>query len=374
MIKKARIIPLVPVDWGEEEQRDVTLLELTTTDGITGLGSAYTGTNAVKEALGTYQQNRALNSATDDERIMANSAVDMALWDIKGKQQNKPISDLLGTRHHDRILAYATLDVKITNAERGDQIEQDIRKILTLGFKAVKICIDFFGYRDGTKTEEEWDAFETAHLRHLRDIVGPDIRLMIDIFGSDPIWPNGYDWALGTARKLEALDFFWMEEPLPPRATDDFARLSQETDILITGGEDFVQLKDFEDQAQARALNVIQPDMTRMGGITPTHHIQRLAHEVGMDLVPHGWNTAVGCAADLQLMSTTPKDRLCMIEFMPTWHLMEPLVGDPFALDEAGRIKVPTGPGLGVALNQEMIEKREGVFGCEQGIIEVNFQ
>lgn len=370
-IAKARIIPLSPVDWGEGLTKDATLLELTTKEGITGLGSAYTGPGELLEALDAYHQNPELLNKVQDNRITPNSAIDIALWDIQGKIAQKPISDLLGKKQHDRILAYATLEIHITKAQKAGVFEQRIRALMDLGFKAIKLSIDMYGYRNSSKSEQEWDAFETGFLTQAREIVGPNFTLMLDVFGSDPNWPNDYNWALGTAKKLEELDFLWFEEPLAPTALEDFTKLTKATKIAVSGGEGFILLKDFEKLATGKSLNVIQPDCTRMGGLTPLHAIKMLANRNNIDLIPHGWNTAVGLAADLQLMSTTPKGRLCMVEFMPTRHLMDPLMNDPFALDSDGKIKVPVGPGLGVELDNDMIESQLGVFQCDAEVLEV---
>jgi D-galactarolactone cycloisomerase len=371
MVQKARIIPLSPVDWGEGVTKEATLLELTTNAGVTGLGSAYAGPSELLEALEAYHQSPELLNKVQDNRITPNSAIDIALWDIQGKIAQKPISDLLGKRQHDRILAYATLELHIAEARKAGVFEQRIRALMDLGFKAIKLSIDTYGYRNSSKSEREWDAFETGFLTQAREIVGPNFTLMLDVFGSDPEWPSNYNWALRTAKKLEELDFLWFEEPLAPSAKADFAKLSKATKIAVAGGEDFILLKDFEKLATEKTLNIIQPDCTRMGGLTPMHAIKMLANQNNIDLIPHGWNTAVGLAADLQLMSTTPKDRLCMVEFMPTWHLTEPLLNDPFALDLDGRIKVPVGPGLGVELNNDMIENQSGVFQCDAEVLEV---
>lgn len=373
MIQKARIIPLSPIDWGEGVTKDATLLELTTKEGMTGLGSTYAGPSELLAALNAYHQNPELLNKVQDTSITPNSAIDIALWDIQGKIAQKPISDLLGKRQHDRILAYATLELHITKAQKAGVFEQRIRALMDLGFKAIKLSIDTYGYRNASKTEREWDAFETGFLTQAREIVGPHFTLMLDVFGSGPDWPSDYNWALRTAKKLEELDFLWFEEPLAPTALEDFTKLTKATKIAVSGGEDFILLKDFERLATGKSLNIIQPDCTRMGGLTPLHAIKTLANQNNIDLIPHGWNTAVGLAADLQLMSTTAKDSLCMVEFMPTWHLTEPLINDPFALDHDGKIKVPVGPGLGVELNNDMIENHLGVFNCNDKVIEVYY-
>ena len=108
------IIPLPSIDWGGVDIRDVTLLELTTRDGIAGIGSAYTGVSQVRDALNRYQQNPASLHLADAKTTIAMSAIDIALWDIRGKEQNQSVIELLGGRKCDRILAYATVDLPIT--------------------------------------------------------------------------------------------------------------------------------------------------------------------------------------------------------------------------------------------------------------------
>ncbi len=96
MIKKSKIIPLPPVDWGGGDVRDVALLEITTPEGITGLGSAYAGVSQIRDALTLYQQDPVTLHDADAEMTVPMSAIDIALWDIRGKKENLPVSELLG--------------------------------------------------------------------------------------------------------------------------------------------------------------------------------------------------------------------------------------------------------------------------------------
>ena len=139
MIEKSKIIPLPPVNWGDGVEKDVVLLEITTPEGITGLGSAYTGVNQLRDALTQYQQDPVNVRKADAEMTIPMSAIDIALWDIKGKKENQPVSELLGGRKHDRILAYATVDLPMTSAAAGDAFEKKLRAVVDQGFRAVKI-------------------------------------------------------------------------------------------------------------------------------------------------------------------------------------------------------------------------------------------
>ena len=351
MIEDAKIIPLPPVDWGGGDVRDMVLLELTTPEGITGLGSAYTGVSQLQDALDHYQQDPQKLHIADAEMTIPMSAIDIALWDIRGKEENRPVSELLGGRKHDRILAYATVDLPMTSATAGDAFDKTLRSVVDQGFRAVKICIDNFGHRDNSKSDKEWDLCEASLLRFARSIVGKNVQLMLDAYGSDPEWTGGFDWALKTAKVLEELEYVWFEEPLAPQAYEDFVRLTQLANVAIAGGEDFILARDFENLSNLKAVNILQPDCTRVGGLTQMQSIRNAASQNNINLIPHGWNSAVGLAADLQFQATVSDDKYCMVECRPHGLITDLLKHDPFSLDNEGRVSVPTGAGLGVELN-----------------------
>ena len=353
MNNKAIIIPLPSVDWGDGIEKETVLLELTTPAGITGLGSAYSGVNALQEALRAYQQDPATLHTADAEITIPMSAIDIALWDIRGKQQNLPVSELLGGRKRDRILAYATMNLLMASAVTGDSLEKKLRAILDRGFKAIKLSIDNFGHRDNSKSDHEWDLCEANLLKFARKIVGNKIKLMLDVYGSDPNWTPDFDWAVKTTKVLEELDYLWFEEPLTPEALDDYERLTQLSTIAIAGGENFILLKDFENLSKLKAVNILQPDCTRVGGLTKMQSIRSTARQNNIHLIPHGWNTAVGLAADLQLQATMSDDKFCMVEVMPHKGITDLLKHNPFALDNEGKITLSTGAGLGIELEDK---------------------
>jgi D-galactarolactone cycloisomerase len=354
VINNAKIIPLPPVDWGDNIKKDTVLLEITSAEGITGLGSAYTDVNQLQHALKRYQQDPAILRTADAEMTIPMSAIDIALWDISGKRENQPISELLGGRKRDRILAYATMNLLMTSAVTGDTFEKNLRALLDLGFRAIKLSIDNFGHRNNGLSESEWDLCEANLLKTARKIVGKNVLLMLDVYGSNPNWTPDFDWAVKTAKVLEELDYLWFEEPLTPEAFDDYVRLTQLSNIAIAGGEDFILLKDFENLSKLKAVNILQPDCTRVGGLTQMQSIRSAASKNNIDLIPHGWNTAIGLAADLQFQATKSDDKFCMVEVMPHESITGLLKRNPFAFDNEGMIPIPTGVGLGIELNDEI--------------------
>ena len=349
MITKAKFIPLPPVDWGDDLKKEIALLEITTPEGLSGLGSAYTGVELLRKAWRQFQKDPAILHAADAEMTIPMSAIDIALWDIRGKEENQPVSELLGGRKRDRILAYATVILPMA----GNSFEKGLRSILDQGFRAVKLSINHFGHRDDSKSDHEWDLCETNLLKTARNIVGKNVKLMLDVYGSDLNWTPDFDWALRTAKALEELDYLWFEEPLTPEAVDDFVQLTRVTNIAIAGGEDFILVKDFEKLSNLRTMNIIQPDCTKVGGLTQMQSIRSTASKNNISLIPHGWNTAVGLAADLQFQSTLLHDKYCMVEYMPHRIMTDLLKHNPFALDNEGKITLPAGAGLGIELNDE---------------------
>ena len=169
------------------------------------------------------------------------------------------------------------------------------------GFRAFKIGWGPFGRRNA--------ATDKAIVQAAREAVGADSRLMVDAGGSDAYWPNGYKWALNTARMLADYDVHWFEEALVPDALEDYAKLREHSPVPIAGGEVLTRRQAFQPWLEARAFDIVQPDVTKVGGISEERRIAWMAQEHGVRFIPHGWNTAVGLAADLQLASAFPGHR-----------------------------------------------------------------
>ncbi len=152
---------------------------------------------------------------------------------------------------------------------------------------------------------------------------------------------------------LAGYDVAWFEEPLPPDAIDDFAALRQRSSVAIAGCEVLTRRQSFVPWLQRGAVDVVQPDVTKVGGLSEARRIGWLADTYGVRLIPHGWNTAVGFAADLQLASALPGTDL--VEYMSDTAYIDGIVSEPYELDAEGMLKVPTGPGLGVELDPDAL-------------------
>jgi D-galactarolactone cycloisomerase len=270
------------------------------------------------------------------------SGIDIALWDLLGKATGESVGRLVGGRYRDRVQPYASLLM-----EQPEPLAEKLRVLKAQGFRAFKIGWGPFGRQD--------DALDEAIVCAAREAVGWDVPLMVDPGGSDAFWHQGYKWALRTAHMLAEYDIGWFEEPLQPDALHDYVTLRQEAPVPIAGGEKFTRRQYFQLWLQAQAFDIVQPDVTKAGGISEVRHIAWMAEENGVRCIPHGWNTAVGLAADLQLASALPGTD--MIEYITGSPYVDELAAGGWTLDEDGMLVVPDVPGLGVTLDMDVLAK-----------------
>ena len=201
-----------------------------------------------------------------------------------------------------------------------------LMRVREAGFRAVKIGWGPFGRVSNSMDE--------AIVATARDVLGPETELMVDPGASDAFWPNGYTWALRTAKMLQGYNVAWFEEPLRPDALEDFVALRRSTEIPISGGEVLTRRQAFRPWLEAGAFDIVQPDVCKVGGISEERKIGWMAQEFGIQMIPHGWNTAVGLAADLQLASALMQtDKVEYLQGSP--YIDEIKVGG-WQLDEDG--------------------------------------
>jgi D-galactarolactone cycloisomerase len=349
--------------WSEELRPEYTvhtLLFVRTDEGITGVGSVFTNAGLVRAALAVMEPLYRGENALEPERVSeklhqhtfwlgrggslthAISGIDIALWDILGQATGQPVGRLLGGRYRERVQPYASLLM-----EQPEPLADHLRQIATQGFRAFKIGWGPFG--------RESHALDERIVHAAREAVGPDARLMVDAGGSDAFWPNGLKWALRTAEMLAAYDVAWFEEPLKPDALDDFVILRRQSPIPIAGGEVLTRRQTFAPWLQAGAFDVVQPDVTKVGGISEERRIGWMAQEHGARFIPHGWNTAIGLAADLHLASAFPDTDL--VEYIDGSPYVDEIVIDPWRLDADGMLPIPDAPGLGIRLDMDAVAR-----------------
>jgi len=352
--------------WSNELQPDDcdhTIVAVLTDAGITGWGSVFTHEDLVKGALTVLSPLLLGENALEPERVSeklhqhtfwlgrggaithAISGIDIALWDILGKATGQPVGRLLGGCYRNRVRPYASLLMREPGA-MGDAL----RPAKAAGFRAFKIGWGPFG-RVSTAVDE-------VIVREARDAIGPESLLMIDAGASDAFWPRDYKWALRTAQMLASYDVFWFEEALPPDALEDYRKLRRAVTVPIAAGEVLTRRQSFQPWIEEGALDIVQPDATKVGGLSESRRIGRMAEDHGTRLIPHGWNTAVGLAADLQLAAALPHTDL--VEYLTGSPFVDEVASGGWKLDAEGMLPIPQGPGLGIEINFDALEQFTG--------------
>lgn len=340
-----------------------TLVAVHTDTGHIGLGSVFTNDRLVQAALDVLKPLTHGECALEPERVSeklhqhmfwlgrggsithAISGIDIALWDLLGQATGQSVGRLLGGRYLERVQPYASLLM-----EEPKRMQESLQKVKAQGFRAFKIGWGPFGRKDA-KTDE-------AIVAAARNAIGPECSLMVDAGGSDAYWSRGYKWAIQTAHMLKNYDVLWFEEALSPDALEDFIKLREHSPVPISGGEVLTRRQSFLPWLSQRAFDIIQPDVTKVGGLSEERRIAWMAQDFGVEFVPHGWNTAVGLAADLQLASAIPNTRF--VEYLTGSPFIDQIVEDPWRLDAEGYLGISNAPGLGIRLNLDAVAKYSG--------------
>jgi len=336
-----------------------TLVSVASDEGPVGYGACFTSEDLVKGALGVLEPLLRGESAIEPERVSeklhqntfwlgrggsithAISAIDIALWDLFGKACGQPIGRLLGGRYRDRVRPYASILMR----EPGP-LTEELQGLKQQGFRAFKIGWGPFGRKN--------DALDEAIVRAARDAVG-DSMLMVDAGASDAFWPQGYKWALRASEMLAEYGVAWFEEALKPDALEDYVALRRAARVPIAGGEVLTRRQTFLPWLRAGAFDIVQPDVTKVGGISEERRIGWMAQEHGTRFIPHGWNTAVGLAADLQLASAFHDTDL--VEYRTGAPYIDELAAGGWRLDGDGMLAIPERPGLGLTLDADVVAK-----------------
>ncbi|WP_439630580.1 mandelate racemase/muconate lactonizing enzyme family protein [Gemmata sp.] len=337
-----------------------TVVEVVTDEGLAGVGGVFTSSHLVAASLALLRPlligERADEPARVSEKLRQNtfwqgrggsvehaiSGIDIALWDLFGKLMNQPVARLLGGVYRTKIKPYGSL----LFAE-PDALREKLRHAVARGFKAIKLGWKPFGRRDAK--------FDELLVRTARDAVGPGVELMVDAGGSDAFWPHGYKWALRTSQMLAAHDVVWFEEPLPPDDLAGFAELRRHSPVPIATGEVLTRRQSFRPLFEQKCVDIVQPDCTKCGGLTEAWRVAWAAYESNVQWVPHGWNTAIGLAADIQLACAMPVAKY--VEFLSPSPYIDDLITTPFSPDADGMLTLPDKPGLGIDLNRDALKR-----------------
>ncbi|HEV2511005.1 mandelate racemase/muconate lactonizing enzyme family protein [Bosea sp. (in: a-proteobacteria)] len=344
---------------GDYPAIEIVVVEIETEDGTVGFGEGLCRRGAagyarfIEEALvprliGRDAADRralwkamraALSGRPGGQIVEAIAAVDIALWDIAGKQAGQPIHQLLGGMGRSEVAAYASSINWLDDAT----VEAEVAAVLKAGFREIKVKL-------GHPLREA-----IARAKLVRKLAGDDIALYVDAN-----WAYDVDDALIVGRALADLGYGFFEEPIAPQDREGYRRLAQHLPIRLAAGESDFVASDALISLQDRSLGLIQPDVTRSGGISETWRICELAAAFNTAYAPHvGWSGAICVAASLQLAAAAETFRTfeCMVYQNPLRDAFtHPIVGEGSQLVD-GKLSVPQGPGLGIEIDREALAR-----------------
>ena len=336
----------------------MTLVEIMTDEGITGIGAGGVVTQQSTAApLLVGQDPLEIERHAHLMRSVAYFmgrpwAVEVALWDIAGKAAGLPLYRLLGG-HKNRVRAYAS-----TGELRA--VEQRVEAVSRLreeGFTAVKLRFHSPDARSDLPIAEA-----------VRKEVGGAMEIMVDAnqawnYPGDPVL---HRWDLETAvtmaRELEALDVFWLEEPLWAYDYDGLAALRRKANIRIAGGELNPALHEFRLYLEKGCYDVYQPDATFAGGITGARKVAAMAEAAGLMFSPHTWTNGIGLMANLHVAAGVPNCPFIEYPYEPpawTPEIRDFLLTEPIRIDSEGYVQLPERPGLGLELDEDKLKRYE---------------
>lgn len=341
-------------DYGSVE---ILVVEIETRDGLVGIGEGLARFGArgyaalvedilaprligrdARDRRALWKLMRAgLSGRPGGQLVEAIAALDIALWDLAGQAAGEPIHKLLGGMGRTEVPAYASSINWLDDAT----VEAEIASALGQGFCEIKV-----------KLGQPVDA-AIARAKLARRLAGDGTALYVDAN-----WAYDVDEALQVGRELADLGYAFFEEPIAPHDRAGYAKLARHLPIRLAAGESDYVASEALAMLQDRSIGLIQPDVTRSGGITETWRIAELAAAFHTGYAPHvGWSGAICVAASLHLAAAAETLRTfeCMVYDNPLRDsLCRPLVGERTQL-AGGRLQVPTGPGLGVTLDRDVL-------------------
>ena len=282
------------------------------------------------------------------------SAFEMACWDIVGKALNQPIYNLLGGKYHERLRSYTYLYEK-GPSETDPQTDPDraaerALAYVEMGFTAVKL--DPVGPENIAAVQLSLDTLRTAEnvVKKVREAVGDRADILVGTHGQMTT-----SSAIRLAKRLEPYDPLWFEEPVPPENRGELARVARSTSIPIATGERLSTKYEFTELLELQAASILQMALGRVGGILEAKKIAGMAESHDAQIAPHLWTSPIEGAANIQIDTCSPN--FLIQESIETWGgFHADILKEPIRW-EKGYIIPPTGPGLGIELNEEVAAK-----------------
>lgn len=271
--------------------------------------------------------------------IEALSGVDIALWDLKGKILRQPVYKLIGGKFRSKLKAYASSIL----FDQPERMAKRAMEWINEGHDQIKVKVGM-----GIEKDKE-------NLREIRKQVGKSVEIMVD---ANSAYNSASALKLG--RILESYDISWFEEPVPPYDLEGYRELKKKLDIPICAGESHFTRYDFRDLIVSKAIDIVQPDISRAGGITECLKISNLARTFNITYTPHIGLSGAGCrAASIQLSAALPEETFLTYEVYDIKESINPLANDilfsPIERFSKGFVEVSNWDGLGLDIDEEKL-------------------
>jgi L-alanine-DL-glutamate epimerase-like enolase superfamily enzyme len=271
--------------------------------------------------------------------IQVLSGFDIACHDIIGKAIGRPVYKVLGGAYRDRVRAYASTLFRPT----PDDIKRACAFYRERGFTAIKFGWGVFG-QDRNR--------DVALVKAAREAIGPDVELLVD--AGWRVNRSAYD-AIDLLRRLEPYQIYWLEDFLHPECYEGYATVKAAgVTTRLAAGEQEATAWGFHDLLHRGQVDVIQPDLSRCGGLSQARKILWEAERIGADVCPHAWLTDILSAASLHVNAILP--RSLFLEFNVAANpMLRDIIANPLVMDSEGMIAVPQAPGLGIEIDEAAV-------------------
>jgi D-galactarolactone cycloisomerase len=346
------------------DRRGALLIEIIGEDGLSGWGEAFgpplltapivefykpllVGADALATELHWQNlYNRLRDHGQKGLAVEALSAVDIALWDLKGRHLGLPVHRLMGGPLRSRVQAYATGFYRKRDGNPLSYLVDEALQRADAGFSAIKLKLGF-GIDEDIRL-----------CREVRRAVGDTMAIMVDA-------NHAYDAtaAIRVGRQIEDLDIAWFEEPVPPEDLQGYRQVKSALRIPIAGGEAEFTRWGFRSILVDRVIDILQPDVCAAGGLSECKKIADMANAFGVRVNPHVWGSGVALAASLQLIATLPDNPPGLHPIPPLLELDQSehpirmaVLREPIR-HQAGWVEVPPGPGLGIEIDRTAFAK-----------------
>ena len=346
-------------------KRDALYVKVTTDNGLSGFGPGAASEPMAEAMNGPLRELlvgqdatdiKALNQLIEDQNngqlLLAYGAINVALYDLLGKFEGCTASELLGGRQQDRLRLYGSAGMY----QSPENYAAEAAEVAALGFTAYK-------YRPALGPEDD---FRTVQL--MREAVGPDVGLCLDAHGWFRMGDKSYtpEQVIEMAHKIKDYGITWLEEPLPPEDHPAYAELRKQNIVPIAAGEHETSHEGFQSLIEGQCVDIAQADVSHHGGLDSLHQILTSCRDNQIEFAFHNWGTELETIADAQVGACFDKKTASWLEYPCYQHRGQPVLY-PFPLAdeilteplhlENGDLLLPDSPGLGVTINESVLNK-----------------